>query len=111
MARSRHQPARDQGRIGEPRRRTLRLRGHLDFGGGHLYRLYQRAGRISDRGLPRTGLRPWGGIDRLNYNRFMLLEGICPAATTPFYPDGRLYLKKLEHNVQRYSRTLVSGIV
>jgi len=41
----------------------------------------------------------------------MLLEGIFPAITTPFYPDGRLYLKKLEHNVQRYSRTRVSGIV
>jgi 4-hydroxy-2-oxoglutarate aldolase len=41
----------------------------------------------------------------------MLLEGIFPAATTPFYPDGRLYLKKLEHNVERFSRTPVSGIV
>lgn len=41
----------------------------------------------------------------------MLLEGIFPAATTPFYPDGRLYLKKLEHNVERYSRTPVAGIV
>jgi dihydrodipicolinate synthase/N-acetylneuraminate lyase len=41
----------------------------------------------------------------------MLLEGIFPAITTPFYPDGRLYLKKLEHNIQRYSRTLVAGIV
>ena len=41
----------------------------------------------------------------------MLLEGIFPAATTPFYPDGRLYLKKLEHNVDRYSRTPVAGIV
>jgi dihydrodipicolinate synthase/N-acetylneuraminate lyase len=40
----------------------------------------------------------------------MLLEGIFPAATTPFYPDGRLYLKKLEHNVDRYSRTPVAGI-
>jgi len=40
----------------------------------------------------------------------MLLEGIFPAATTPFYPDGRLYLKKLEHNVERYSRTSVAGI-
>jgi dihydrodipicolinate synthase/N-acetylneuraminate lyase len=40
----------------------------------------------------------------------MLLEGIFPAATTPFYPDGRLYLKKLEHNVERYSRTPVAGI-
>ncbi|MFZ0661501.1 MAG: dihydrodipicolinate synthase family protein [Acidobacteriaceae bacterium] len=41
----------------------------------------------------------------------MLLEGIFPAATTPFYPDGRLYLKKLEHNVERYSRTPAAGIV
>ncbi|MGC2160876.1 MAG: dihydrodipicolinate synthase family protein [Silvibacterium sp.] len=41
----------------------------------------------------------------------MLLEGIFPAATTPFYPDGRLYFKKLEHNVERYSRTPVAGIV
>jgi len=41
----------------------------------------------------------------------MLLEGIFPAATTPFYPDGRVFLRKLEHNVARYSQTPVSGIV
>jgi 4-hydroxy-2-oxoglutarate aldolase len=41
----------------------------------------------------------------------MLLEGIFSAITTPFYPDGRLYLRKLEHNVDRYSRTPISGIV
>jgi len=41
----------------------------------------------------------------------MLLEGIFPAITTPFYPDGRLYLRKLEHNVERYSRTPCSGLV
>ena len=41
----------------------------------------------------------------------MLLEGIFPAVTTPFYPDGSLYLRKLEHNVDRYSRTPVSGLV
>lgn len=41
----------------------------------------------------------------------MLLQGIFPAITTPFYPDGKLYLKKLEHNVDRYSRTPVSGLV
>ncbi len=41
----------------------------------------------------------------------MLLQGIFPAITTPFYPDGKLYLKKLEHNVDRYSRTPVSGMV
>lgn len=41
----------------------------------------------------------------------MLVQGIFPAITTPFYPDGALYLKKLEHNVDRYSRTPVSGMV
>jgi 4-hydroxy-2-oxoglutarate aldolase len=41
----------------------------------------------------------------------MLLEGIFPAITTPFYPDGRLYARKLEHNIDRYSRTPVSGLV
>jgi len=40
----------------------------------------------------------------------MLLSGIFPALTTPFYSDGRLYTKKLEHNVDRYSRTPVSGL-
>jgi len=41
----------------------------------------------------------------------MLLDGIHPPITTPFYPDGNVYFKKLEHNVERYSRTPVSGIV
>ena len=44
------------------------------------------------------------------YNNLMLLEGIFPAITTPFYPDGHLYFRKLEHNVDRYSRTPVAGI-
>jgi 4-hydroxy-2-oxoglutarate aldolase len=41
----------------------------------------------------------------------MLLHGIFPPITTPFYPDGNIYHKKLEHNVERYSRTPVAGIV
>jgi 4-hydroxy-2-oxoglutarate aldolase len=41
----------------------------------------------------------------------MLLHGILPPLTTPFYPDGNVYHKKLEANVERYSRTPVSGIV
>src|SRR5579885_624560 len=40
----------------------------------------------------------------------MLLEGIFPAVTTPFHPDGSLYLRKLEVNVERYSRAPISGI-
>ena len=41
----------------------------------------------------------------------MLLHGIFPPITTPFYPDGNVYYKKLEANVERYSRTPVAGIV
>jgi dihydrodipicolinate synthase/N-acetylneuraminate lyase len=41
----------------------------------------------------------------------MLLHGIFPPVTTPFYPDGNVYFKKLEHNVERYSKTPVAGIV
>jgi 4-hydroxy-2-oxoglutarate aldolase len=41
----------------------------------------------------------------------MLLEGIFPAITTPFYPDGSLYFKKLEHNVDIWSRTPAAGMV
>ncbi len=41
----------------------------------------------------------------------MLLEGIFAAATTCFYPDGRPYWRKLEANIERYSRTPMSGVV
>jgi 4-hydroxy-2-oxoglutarate aldolase len=41
----------------------------------------------------------------------MLLEGLQLPLTTPFYPDGRLNLLKLEHNAARYSKTPVAGLV
>src|SRR5437868_10379200 len=41
----------------------------------------------------------------------MLLSGIFPALTTPFYTDGRVYLRKVEHNVDRYSKTPIAGMV
>ena len=41
----------------------------------------------------------------------MLLEGLQLPLTTPFYSDGRLNLRKLEHNVARYSKTPVAGLV
>jgi dihydrodipicolinate synthase/N-acetylneuraminate lyase len=41
----------------------------------------------------------------------MFLHGIFPPITTPFYPDGRIYHRKLEQNVEHYSRTPVAGIV
>ena len=48
---------------------------------------------------------------RTAYNGAMLLDGVFAAVTTPFYPDERLYLRKLEHNIARYSRTLLAGMV
>jgi 4-hydroxy-2-oxoglutarate aldolase len=41
----------------------------------------------------------------------MLLSGIFSPLTTPFYPDGAVYFKKLEHNVERYSKTPLAGMV
>jgi 4-hydroxy-2-oxoglutarate aldolase len=41
----------------------------------------------------------------------MLLHGIFSPITTPFYPDGNVYFKKIESNVERYSRTPCAGIV
>ncbi len=41
----------------------------------------------------------------------MLLEGIFAAITTPFYSDERVYYRKLEANVVRYSRSLLAGMV
>jgi len=41
----------------------------------------------------------------------MLIEGIYAAVPTPFYPDERVYFRKLEANMARYSRTLLSGML
>jgi 4-hydroxy-2-oxoglutarate aldolase len=41
----------------------------------------------------------------------MLLHGIFPPITTPYYPDGNVYFKKIESNVERYSRTPCAGVV
>ncbi len=41
----------------------------------------------------------------------MFLHGIFPPITTPFYPDGRIYHRTLEQNVEHYSRTPLAGIV
>ncbi|HEY1262383.1 MAG TPA: dihydrodipicolinate synthase family protein [Terriglobales bacterium] len=41
----------------------------------------------------------------------MLLHGIFPPVTTPFYPEGNVYHKKLEANVEHYSKTPMAGIV
>jgi 4-hydroxy-2-oxoglutarate aldolase len=41
----------------------------------------------------------------------MLIEGIYAAVTTPFYPDERIYFRKIEANMERYSRSLLAGMV
>jgi dihydrodipicolinate synthase/N-acetylneuraminate lyase len=41
----------------------------------------------------------------------MLMEGIFAAVPTPFYPDERVYFRKLEANIARYSRSLLSGML
>src|SRR5579863_3124705 len=41
----------------------------------------------------------------------MLIEGVLAAVTTPFYPDERVYLRKLEANIARYSKSLLAGMV
>jgi dihydrodipicolinate synthase/N-acetylneuraminate lyase len=41
----------------------------------------------------------------------MFLHGVFPPITTPFYPDGKIYHRKLEQNVEHYSRTPTVGIV
>jgi dihydrodipicolinate synthase/N-acetylneuraminate lyase len=45
------------------------------------------------------------------YNETMLIEGIFAAMPTPFYPDERVYFRKVEANVARYSRGLLAGMV
>ena len=39
------------------------------------------------------------------------MEGIFAAVPTPFYPDERVYFRKLEANIARYSRSLLSGVL
>ena len=56
-------------------------------------------------------MRLLGDQRHATYNLSMLLEGLFTPATTPFYPDGRIYLKKLEQNIEHYSRTPISGLV
>jgi 4-hydroxy-2-oxoglutarate aldolase len=41
----------------------------------------------------------------------MLIEGVFAAVPTPFYPDERIYFRKLEANISRYSRSLLAGMV
>jgi 4-hydroxy-2-oxoglutarate aldolase len=48
---------------------------------------------------------------RNTYNSPMLIEGVYAALTTPFYPDERIYFRKIEANMAHYSRSLLAGMV
>ena len=39
------------------------------------------------------------------------MEGVFAAITTPFYPDEHIYFRKIEANVEHYSRSLLAGLV
>lgn len=53
----------------------------------------------------------WSGMVAANRIEVMLLEGLFLPLTTPFYPDGTLNLRKLEHNTGRYSLTPAAGLM
>lgn len=46
-----------------------------------------------------------------DYTEGMLLQGLFVPLTCPFYRDGASYLRKLEHNVGRYSLGPAAGLV
>ena len=41
----------------------------------------------------------------------MKLQGIFPPITTPFDHNGNLYLSKIQHNVEKWNLTTLSGYV
>jgi 4-hydroxy-2-oxoglutarate aldolase len=41
----------------------------------------------------------------------MKLQGIFPPITTPFDHEGNIYPAKLQHNVEKWNRTTLSGYV
>jgi dihydrodipicolinate synthase/N-acetylneuraminate lyase len=45
------------------------------------------------------------------YNKTMLIEGVFAAVPTPFYSDERVYFRKIEANMARYSRSLLAGML
>jgi len=44
-------------------------------------------------------------------NPIMKLQGIFPPITTPFDYDGDIYTAKIQHNVEKWNRTALSGYV
>jgi len=57
------------------------------------------------------GLSCVGGVSKGFRMVNMLLEGVFAPVTTPFYPDERIYFRKLEFNVGRLSLTPLAGLV
>ena len=44
-------------------------------------------------------------------NAIMKLQGIFPPITTPFDYEGNIYAAKIQHNVEKWNRTTLSGYV
>jgi len=44
-------------------------------------------------------------------NPIMKLQGIFPPITTPFDYEGNIYAAKIQHNVEKWNRTTLSGYV
>jgi 4-hydroxy-2-oxoglutarate aldolase len=70
---------------------------------------YTAATNANNFGTTKQGIAPRKRAG--SYNEKMLLEGIFAATTTPFYSDERIYFRKIEANIARYSRSLLAGMV
>jgi dihydrodipicolinate synthase/N-acetylneuraminate lyase len=69
------------------------------------------AAKENNSHLTGTGKPDGWGLQSRFYNGIMLIEGIFAAVPTPFYPDERIYFRKIEANMARYSRSLLAGML
>ena len=68
----------------------------------------RRSGGRGLRGRNRFRGRTWVTVE---FQRIMKLQGIFPPITTPFDHEGKIYVGKLQHNVEKWNRTALSGYV
>src|SRR5512143_2036747 len=47
----------------------------------------------------------------LEFHPIMKLQGFFPPITTPFDHEGNIYASKVQHNVEKWNRTTLSGYV
>ena len=61
--------------------------------------------------MPGSGLTEISNEVSNRVSSHVLLDGLHVPVTAPFYRNGQSYLRKLEHNVERYSLTPAAGLV